>query len=166
MRFDIKKRVRIVEQARVTLARPASFEARVSPGDFSALVESDRAAERVFASIESAKLPPTNDFFIRVFLNLPDANVHTSTDDPHYAGSFAFFGTQGEGEGGHHGKTDFLVNVTDALKRIGRTGSPNGGISIQLVAVPVTGNFVKPDAELVLNNVDLIVSPVIVRRSE
>jgi len=165
MRFDVKKRVRIAEKASLTLARPLSLRAPVSPGDFSALVESDRAKERIFASIDWAQLPPTNDFFVRVFINRPDANAQTSTDDPHYAGSFAFFGTHSEGAHGGHGKTDFLVNVTDALKRIARSGDAGAGneLSVQLVAVPVRGSFVKPDAELVLNQIDLIVSPVIVR---
>jgi len=160
MRFDVKKRVRIAEQARLTLARPLTMEAPVQPGEFSALVESDRAKERIFASIDWAQMPPTNDFFVRVFVNLPDANVHTSTEDPHFAGSFAFFGTHAGGHGGHHGKTDFLVNVTDTLKRVGRTGN---GMTVQLVAVPVGGDFVRPDAELILEKIDLIVSPVVVR---
>jgi tyrosinase len=165
MRFDVKTRVRVAEQARLTLARPMTMETRVSPGDFSALLESDHAKERVFANIQWAEMPPSNDFFVRVFVNLPDANASTSTQDPHFAGSFAFFGTQAGGHEGHHGKTDFLVNVTETLRRVGRTGasSSGNGISIQLVAVPVAGGFVKPDTELVLNKIDLIVSPVMVR---
>lgn len=103
-------------------------------------------------------MPPTNDFFVRVFINLPGANAGTPTNHPHFAGSFAFFGTAG-GYDGHHGKTDFLVNVTETLKRIPNTG----GISIQLVAVPVTGQLARPDAELVLEKLDLVVSPVMVR---
>ena len=158
MRFDVKSRVRIAERARLTLARPLSMETRMTTGDFSAIVESDSARERVFASIDWAQLPPTNDFLVRVFINLPGANANTPTSHPHFAGSFAFFGTAGA-HGGHHGKTDFLVNVTETLKRIPNTG----GISMQLVAVPVTGQFVRPDAELVLEKLDLIVSPVLVR---
>lgn len=160
MRFEVKKRVRIADQARLTLARPLSLQAPVAPGEFSALVESDRAKERIFASIDWAQLPPTNDFFVRVFVNLPEASVNTPTTHPHFAGSFAFFGTQAQGHG-HHGKTDFLVNVTDTLKRIG--SSAGSGISVQLVAVPVTGGFVRPDTELILEKIDLIVSPVIIR---
>jgi tyrosinase len=161
MRFDVKSRLRIAEKARLTLARPASMAAPVAPRDFSALIESDRTKERVFASIAWAQMPPTNDFFVRVFINLPDANAHTPTEDPHFAGSFAFFGAHTEGQSGHHGKTDFLVNVTDTLKKIG--SNADSGISIQLVAVPVTGEFVRPDAELILDKIDLIVSPVMVR---
>ena len=154
VRFDVKQRVRIADQARLTLARPLSLAMPVAPRDFAAIVESDRATERVFASIEWAQMPPTNDFFVRVFINLPGANIQTPTTDPHFAGSFAFFGT-------HHGKTDFLVNVTDTLKRIGANAGSN--LSVQLVAVPVTGSFARPDVEIVLEKIDLIVTPVLVR---
>lgn len=165
MRFEVKQRVRIAEQARLTLARPLSLEAPVAPGDFSALVESNPTAERVFASIEWAEMPPTNDFFVRVFVNLPEANAQTPTDHPHYAGSFAFFGVHAGGQEGHHGKTDFLVNVTETLRKIGRTDKANARdrLSIQLVAVPVGGTFAKLDTELVLKKIDLIVSPIRVR---
>ncbi len=165
IRFDVKRRVRIADQARLLLARPLSLAAPVSQGDFAAVVENDRADEKVFASIEWAQLPPTNDFFVRVFVNLPEANLETPTDHPHYAGSFAFFGTQGEGAHEHHGKTDFLVNVTDTLKRIRGSGQANaaGGLSIQLVAVPIANQLVRPDAELLLEKIDLIVTPVRVR---
>ena len=154
VRFDVKQRVRIADQARLTLARPLSLAAPVAPRDFSAVVQSDSATERVFASIEWAQMPPANDFFVRVFLNLPGANIQTPTTDPHFAGSFAFFGT-------HHGKTDFLVNVTDTLKRIGANAGSN--LSVQLVAVPANDSFARPDVEIVLEKIDLIVTPVLVR---
>jgi hypothetical protein len=44
---------------------------------------------RVFASIEFARVPPQSDFAVRVFVNLPNANKDTRTEDPHFAGSFA-----------------------------------------------------------------------------
>ncbi len=164
IRFEVKRRVRLAERAGVTLGRPFSIEAPVSPEELSALVESDRAKERVFASIDWAKLPPTNDFFVRVFINLPAASVATPTTDPHFAGSFAFFGTDTADQHGHQGKTDFLVNVTETLRRVGRSAEPaSGRISVQLVAVPVSEQLAKPDVELVLNNIDLIVSPVLAR---
>ena len=36
-------------------------------------------------------MPPKRDFYVRVFLNKPDVTAETSIDDPHFAGSFAFF---------------------------------------------------------------------------
>jgi tyrosinase len=164
VRFEVKKRVLIAERTTVSLARPFSKETQVAPQDFSALITGDRAREKVFVSIDYAQMPPANDFFVRVFLNLPTARPETSTDDPHYAGSFAFFGTA---DGGHAGKTDFLVNVTETLQRLTRSGEAAAGrpLSVQLVAVPATATaaLLKPEAELVLEKVELIVSPVLVR---
>lgn len=168
VRFDIKKRVRIADRARIGIDRAFSTTTSVSAGDFSALVEADVANDRIFASIDYAKLPSTNDFFVRVFINLPDASTKTSTEDPHYAGSFAFFGTHAEDGGEHRHKTDFLVNVTDTIQALKRRGElqMDKPISVQLVAVPVTEELMKRDAELVLDRIDLIVSPILVRSGE
>jgi tyrosinase len=168
IRFDIKTRIPIVERARLSMARPFSAETRVSARDFSALIESDSSRERIFASIDYASLPPTNDFFVRVFLNLPTANADTPTDDPHYAGSFAFFGTQA-GHAGHEGthdpKTDFLVNVTDTLQVLKRAGvlRADSPISVQLVVVPIAQELASSQAELDVERIDLIVTPVRIR---
>jgi tyrosinase len=92
--FDIKQRISVSEKAAVSIARPFSKDTRVSPGEFAAIVNSDTAKERIFVSIGFAQLPASSDFSVRVFVNLPSANAKTSTGDPHYAGSFAFFGTE------------------------------------------------------------------------
>src|SRR5207244_11834234 len=121
------------------------------------------ARERSFASVAFATLPPANDFFVRVFLNLPNANAETSTDDPHYAGSFAFFGTDGAHHAEHQGGRQFLVNVTPALKRLSSRGELRDDtlLSVQLVAVPMDREFVRPDTKLQLDKVELLVTPVI-----
>jgi tyrosinase len=168
VRLDIKKTVRVADRAETSLARPFSKATDVTPGDFAALTESDLASERIFARVKYATLPPSNDFFVRVFINLPSANAATSTDDPHYAGSFAFFGTSAHDHGQHAPKKEFLVYVTDTLQRLRamnelRDGEP---ISIQLVAVPIAGQLQNPDASLTLEAVDLIVTPIHVRSVE
>jgi tyrosinase len=110
-------------------------------------------------------LPSRDDFFVRVFINLPEASAATPTDDPHYAGSFAFFGTHGQDHGAHAPKTEFLVYVSDTLQRLRAMGAlrDREPISVQLVAVPVTGRFERADMELTLEQIDLIVSPMQVR---
>jgi tyrosinase len=165
VRFEIKKRVLIAERASLSLARPFSKETTVAAQDLAALIEGDRTKERVFASIHYVQAPATNDFFVRVFVNLKTASASTPTDDPHYAGSFAFFGTQTEHGSGHQPKTDFLVNVTETLQRLRRAGelAADRPISVQLVAVPAAAEFVKPDTELVLDRIELVVTPVLVR---
>ena len=164
IRFDVESRLAIAEQVTVDLASPFSKETQVLPGDFATLIESDSVSERIFVSVDWAQLPSANDFFVRVFLNLPTANLETPTDDPHYAGSFAFFGTHHEGHEGH-GKTDFLVHVTDTLQRLRAAGEAPAGqpLSIQLVAVPVSDEDARVSGELVLNNLDLVVTPMLVR---
>ena len=165
VKFEIKQRIPIADGAAISIGRPFSKETQVSVQDFSRLINSDINKENIFASIEYAQLPPTSDFYVRVFMNMPTANVNTPTDDPHYAGSFAFFGTHTEGKTKHQDKLNFLVNITNTLKKLRQIGElkDNSRISVQLVAVPVLGQFEKPDTELILEKIELIVTPVIVR---
>jgi tyrosinase len=71
VRFDIKRTVRIADRVQISLGRPFSKATSLTPGDFAALIESDRTQERIFARINYAAVPPANDFFVRVFINLP-----------------------------------------------------------------------------------------------
>lgn len=168
VRFDIKRRIPIARGASLSIARPYSTQTRLSVADFSALVESDARSERLLLSIDYARLPAENDFLVRVFINRPDADVHTRTDNVHFAGSFAFFGTQMGDHGEHHGKTDFLVNVTDSLQKLRRNGLLRAGepLTVQLVAVPVGERFARPDMQLTLEGIELLVSPVSVRTKQ
>lgn len=165
IRFEIKQRILIAEKAAISIARPLSKETRVSTSDFAAIINSDVAKERIFVSIEYAQLPATSDFSVRVFINLPNANSSTPTDDPHYAGSFAFFGTgTAETASEHKHQPKFLVNITNALQKLKRNqelkdGSP---FSVQLVPVPFAGKFEKEDTQLVMNKIEIIVTPVII----
>ncbi len=165
VRFDIKRRIPIAKGTMLSIGQPFSAQTRVTPADFSALLDADVRQERVFVSISYAELPANNDFFVRVFINLPGANAQTPTDDSHYAGSFAFFGTHAGDHAGHPHKTDFLVNVTDTLQGLKRSGAMRAGdpIAVQLVAVPATRQFVRPEMQLMLKDIDLLVSPVSVR---
>ena len=165
VRFDIKRRIPIARGTMLSIGQPFSAQTRVTPADFSALLDADVRHERVFVGVGYAELPENNDFFVRVFINLPGANAQTPTDDLHYAGSFAFFGTHAGDHTGHPHKTDFLVNVTDTLQALKRSGAmlASDPLSVQLVAVPATRQFVRPEMQLMLKDIDLLVSPVSVR---
>jgi len=170
IRFDIKQRMRLAEKTVVSVVRPFSLEAKLTPQDFARIIDSDAARERVFASVEYAQLPPTSDFSVRVYLNLPNANSSTSIEDPHYAGSFAFFGTEaptGGAGGEHRHQPKFLVNLTNTIQRLKRSQELKDAtpISLQLVAVPFAGKFEREDTELVLNAIDIIITPVIFNSS-
>jgi hypothetical protein len=86
MRFEIKKRIRIAANRDQHCATFLQGDQGVRR-ELSALVETDTAKERVFATIDYVQLPSTNDFFVRVFVNLPSADAQTPTEDPHYAGA-------------------------------------------------------------------------------
>ena len=116
-----------------------------------------------FLSVAYARFPEATDFFVRVFVNLPGANASTPTDDPHFAGSLAFFGSPaGQHEQMHGGQ--HLVNVTPVLRALMRRGemSDLSAIQVHLVAVPATGQFRRPDLVLQLSRIELLVTPVIV----
>jgi tyrosinase len=168
VRFAIKRRIPIAEAADIAIEKPYSREAGVSAADFSLLLESEAARENIFASIEYAEAPPTNDYFVRVFVNLPNANERTSIEDPHYAGSFAFFGTRVEGGRGHAEAPSFLVDVTRTLRELRRRQelSPGAPLSIQLVAAPMSETFSRRDAVLRLRKVEMLVTPVTVRSKD
>jgi tyrosinase len=164
IRFEIKHRIRLADRAAVSIAKPLSKETRLAPQDFARIINSNTAQERVFTSIEFAQLPPSSDFSVRVFMNLPNANSSTPIEDPHYAGSFAFFGTEAPNATGGEHQLKFLVNLTNTIQRLKRNqelkdGSP---ISLQLVPVPFAGKFEREDTQLVLNAIEIIITPVII----
>ena len=162
VRFDVKRRISIARGATLPVARPFSAQTRVTAADLAALLESGTRRERIFLSINYVHPPEADDFFVRVFINLPGVNAQTPTDDIHYAGSFAFFGTHTRDSGAHHHKTDFLVNVSDTLNTLIRGGvvRADAPLSIHLVAVPVTTRFNRPGMQLMLKEIDLVISPV------
>ncbi len=173
IRFDIRQRVRIAEKAQVSIARPITRETTLSSADFAAIIKGNAAAQRVFLTIGFARLPLASDYAVRVFINLPGASRATPIDDPHYAGSFAFFGTSAaEGSPAaaaeHTHQPRFLVNITETLRRLtGRDElKETAPFSVQLVAVPFGDNFEAPETQLLLEDIDIITTPVIVRSAK
>jgi tyrosinase len=164
IRFDVKQRIRLADRAAVSIARPMTRETKLSPADFSSIINADQSKDKVFVSIAFAQLPPTSDFAVRVFINLPNATADTPTTDPHYAGSFGFFGTTEPADSGHKHQPKFLVNITNALQRLKSTQQLKDGtpISVQLVPVAFHGTFEKADTQLMLEQIEIITTPVIV----
>ncbi|MEP6569317.1 MAG: tyrosinase family protein [Acidobacteriota bacterium] len=166
VRFEIKQRVRLADKAAVSIARPLSKETKLSTNDFASIVNAEAARDKVFVSIEYAQVPPSSDFYVRVYVNLPNANSNTPTTDPHYAGSFSFFGTAEPNApaGEHRHQPKFLVNITNTLQRLNRTQAirAEAPLSIQLVPVPYSGQFEKADTQLLLEKIEIITTPVIV----
>jgi hypothetical protein len=88
-------------------------------------------------------MPPKRDFYVRVFLNKPDVTAETSIDDPHFAGSFAFFFDESAMKGGAMPAgsaalplTGFLVDVKPTLQKLNQAGSLPSQLQVSLVPVP------------------------------
>lgn len=92
---------------------------------------------RAVLTVGSVDLPERNDFFMRVFVNKPDAAAETPISDPHYAGSFAFFFDESMPHMAGHPKPGYLVDLSPALQKLNQAGSLGSGqLDISLVAVP------------------------------
>jgi len=164
VQLDIRQRYLIAEGALTPLGKPFSSAPVVRAAELGGLLTQRDPASNAFLRIEYARFPEANDFFVRVFVNLPSADAKTPTDDPHYAGSLSFFGSPG-GEHEQMHSTQQLVNVTQVLRRLLERGElrEDGAVSIQLVAVPASERFAKPELVLELRRIELLVTPIIVR---
>jgi tyrosinase len=168
VRFRIEKRIAIEEKATLVLSRPLTKNTSITLGEFSAIILPEKSTRFLFASIEYSRLPVASDFVVRLFINFPEANLTTATTHSNFAGSFAFFGTESSDGADHathhHAAPKFLVNLTSTLRslRSRQLLNETTPISLQLVAVPVGETFMRPDAELILNKLELIVTPVMI----
>ena len=62
----------------------------------------------------------------------------------------------------------YLVNITPTLKRLKQQQliTDQSLLTVQLVAVPFLGKFENPSTELLLDTIELIVTPVIINSKE
>lgn len=88
--------------------------------------------DRILAILKNVTPPsPTDDaIVVNVFVNCPYLSSNTSSDDPHYAGTFSFFSQNGPGMTG----PEFVIDVTDALRHLAEKGRLlDNNINIQLM---------------------------------
>ncbi|MFT3718606.1 tyrosinase family protein [Pseudorhodoferax sp.] len=140
-------------QRRRVLARTGALQvpvgAAASPvlevADAPALAGASRAGrERLLLRVEPAEQPPSGEFFVRVYVDLPGAGPDTGTQVPQFAGSFAFFHdpqahAAHQGHGAAAANAAFMVDLGATLQRLRAGGAALGGaVGVQLVAVPWT----------------------------
>lgn len=168
VKMNIKERLPLSNRDSISLLTPFSSEKNISDASFSRILNRTNIEENVFVSVKYAELPPTNDFFVRVYINMPNANAESSIHDIHFAGSFAFFGTnkisnEFHKSGHRHHEPNFLVNITPTLKRLRENQllADNDSISVQLVPVAIKGRTLDRDlSKLILNELEIIVTPI------
>jgi tyrosinase len=96
--------------------------------------------------VRIAAVPPSEPgAAVRVFIGRDSADVNTPTSDPHYVGTFAFFGDPSQmpgmvPSGPGMGQFPFVLEVTRTAQALARAGRPLGAeTNIVLVPVGVTG---------------------------
>lgn len=165
MQFDVRQRYLVAEGVLTPLGKPYSSPPVARAAEFTGLLTQRDGGSNAFLRVTYARFPQANDFFARVFVNLPTADAQTPTEDPHYAGSLSFFGTPGGMHEQMHAP-EHLVNVTPVLRRLMERGElrEGGAITVQLVAAPANEAFQKPDLVLELQKIELLITPIIVRQ--
>jgi tyrosinase len=131
------KRVRLGIESRFPVKAPGAIDASFGKRGYWAPnslgfprigFETGRIIAR-FSGIERT----TNDaaFLVNVFLNCPYLSPETGFRDPHYAGTFAFFGS-----GSHH-EQDKFVDLTAPLQRLLEDGRLQPSTDLQIQMLPV-----------------------------
>jgi tyrosinase len=120
-------------QQEIQLSTRAPVSSRI-PIDAEGVAAVTRAGnpERLLLRVENVVPPRTESFFVRVFLNLPNAGSETPTEDPHYAGSFAFFTDSAHADAGTGA---YIVDMSEALRRLAPT-MRGPAVEVRMVAVP------------------------------
>jgi len=132
-RFEVRRAFEVSTEAPVTTPIPVEADAIRS------VVERPET-ERLLLTIAELRQPQQNSFFVRVFINQPDASPTTPIEDPHYAGSFAFFNDPKAMEGHPPGGGGaVIVDVSETVRRLSQAGQlrPGQPVQVRLVAVPI-----------------------------
>jgi tyrosinase len=95
------------------------------------------------------------DLIVNVFVDCPYLSPSTGYVDPHYAGTFSFFGAPGHAEHGGRGN-DFVIDITAPVRALAGEGRIKmEQLTIQLMPLPAYMNGTS-DASLRAGKVDII----------
>jgi tyrosinase len=127
---DVLRQFTAAQPAVAAIDKPAAIRIPVEPQVLRI------AGDRALLVFDGVSLNHTEDFSARVFINKPDATADTPLDDPHLAGTFAFFDHEAAGASHDHGGGRFAFDVTDVMQRLDITGA---AIEVEVVLVPFPG---------------------------
>ena len=159
-KLEYVKRYELRSPLSMMLQKSAAAQIKIEPDAFRTVLDTN-GREKAVLTLDEVEVPPKQDVFVRVFVNKPDASAGTSIDDPHYAGSFAFFCCEKDGGmKGHESivpastpsatpsatgaapasnlpKLRYLVDVTPTIRKLSSGGSLSADLNVTLVTVPV-----------------------------
>jgi tyrosinase len=159
-KLEFIKRYELRKPLTTVLQKEAPARLKVEPEAFRTVLDA-AGREKAVLTIDEVEAPPKQDVFVRVFINKPDASAATSIDDPHYAGSFAFFCCEEDAAKGHESMTPtttpaagaspaapastlpkltYLVDVTPTIRKLSQGGSLSADLDVTLVTVPIEEN--------------------------
>lgn len=138
--LNFQQRFELRQEMTAEVGKPVVGTVKVEEGALRKVFEGT-GKEHAVLTVGDVNFPDKNDFFVRIFLDKADATAQSSLDDPHYAGSFAFFfDSSAMHDMSGHGKPGYLVDVTPALRKLSQAGSlPAGGVNVSLLPVPFPG---------------------------
>ncbi len=176
-KLEFIKRFELRRPTGPTLLQASPSRLKVEPDAFRTVLDV-AGREKAVLTIDEVEPPTKQDVFVRVFVNKPDANASTSIDDPHYAGSFAFFCCEDDAMKGHDmsamptpkpgatpptpesklPKLTYLVDVTPTIRKLSQAGSLSPDLDVTLVTVPIEDNRRAETQRLNLGRIELAVA--------
>ncbi len=135
--LEVVKQVEADAAAKADLTNSATLKFDIS-SDQLATQAAEAADRRVTIDLVIGDVEGPDQFFAYLFLNNPEADAETSTDDPTFAGAFAFFCDRDEGgvfickvEGDQ--PLRFTFDVTDLIQKLPQADQ---AITSTIVLVP------------------------------
>lgn len=180
-KLEFIKRFELRTPQATNLQQAAPLKLKVEPEAFRTVLDV-AGREKAVLTVDEVEAPPKQDVFVRVFINKPDATAATSIDDPHYAGSFAFFCCEEHPDmRGHEAMTPsttpaatptaagatpaatrpkltYLVDVTPTIRKLSQGGSLSPDLDITLVTVPIEENRPVETQKVTLGRLELAVA--------
>jgi Common central domain of tyrosinase len=96
---------------------------------------------RIFSILENVKASGARAVRVNVFLNHPNPSAATSTDDPHFVGTFGLFGLESHAA---HGGMSVQLELTRTIARL-RQANIAIGKELDVQLIPVEGRGKAPE---------------------
>jgi tyrosinase len=156
-KLEFTRRFELRQSLDLTNEKAAAARLKVEPEALRAVLDTN-ARQKAIVTIDEVQPPAKQDVFVRVFINKPDASTATPIEDPHYAGSFAFFCCAEQHEGMSqpvNPKLRYLVDATETVRRLNQAGSLTSDLDISLVVVPIEDQRRPETQKITLGRIEL-----------
>ena len=107
--------------------------------------------ERIVARLSDVVQPETNDLVVNVFVDCPYLSPTTPYSDPHYAGTFSFFGARAM-QGMPGMQPTYVIDITDPVREAGFLADK---IKLQFMPVPASAGG-ESNASFQVGKIDIV----------